>query len=392
MAPPAHVLMIASGLKAQGGGAPVSEGGLAKALSARVVVTVLCAKSRVDRPFLDRFGIGSWTHTYRPIDVLMLLLARGHLWEIFQRADVVHINGHWRWENPVFGWAAARLRRPYFLHPRGMMAITHRSRIKKRVFNWLLGNRLMSRAAGVIALSRFETRDFLGKPISPSLISIIPNGIDWLESVGVENKRGYFLYFGRIESRKNLIFLVEAFARYRLLGGKHELTLMGPVERSYDLEIGAAISRFNLNNKVQIVPPDYGTGRDRLVAGSTAVIYPAVDEAFGRVPFEALALGVPTLIPERSGAKEYLAPHLSNILYPTGDLDGLARLMKKQEDSPNSLEEIQLARKWLKTELNWEVIASRIEDLYNRALHGKEKTKGSDPAMSELRRTGNLVI
>ena len=389
---PLKVAIVASGLAAKGGGAPVSEAGLARALNNRMTVSLLCHQARVDPTFVNRFQLEQCLHTYNWSSVFHLFLGIGNLYKEVADCDVLHINGHWRWENAVFAWAASRQGKPYFLHPRGMLAFTKRSSTKKKVFNFFLGNRLMKGATGVIALSRFECRNFSGRPIDLAKVSVIPNGIDF-DPMDFDTKQnaGPFLYFGRIEARKNLIFLVEAYFRYTKLGGRLELLMMGPVERGYDRDIRTAISRHDLDEKIHLLPPDYGPGRDERIRQAIAVVYPAVDEAFGRVPFEALALGTPTLIPDESGAAEYLSHQIVRTTYRSGDADSLANIMREVEISPPSFEEIGRARRWLGSDLNWTAIASRVEDLYNRSINVRRQIENTDGALSKLRSSGNLV-
>ncbi len=389
-----NIVFISSGLMSAGGGAPVSEAGLAKRLSERNSVTVLCHTGRFRTQFADQHQIRELVFTYRSRDVWKLVLGVGNLFYVMNSADVIHINGHWRWENAVFGWVAKCSGKPYFLHPRGMMAVAHRSVLKKRLFNWLLGHRLMRAAHGVIALSRFECRHFETLPINPDRVFVIPNGIDVTEDIrrrAFDEVPEYFLYFGRIEARKNLLFLVTAFSEYLHSGGIKPLVLMGPVERSYDKEIIRHAEMLGVDRLVHIVSADYGEHKLQRIHQSIAVIYPAVDEAFGRVPFEALAAGVVPIVPRDSGAAEYLSNVLPESVYETQSFQSLASLMKRHDDSPVSSEVIVRAIRWQEIELNWDRIANRVESLYNRALKTKkgggntEQIANTPDPLSQLR-------
>jgi glycosyltransferase involved in cell wall biosynthesis len=180
----------------------------------------------------------------------------------------------------------------------------------------------------------------------------------------------YFLYFGRLESRKNLVFLIEAFSRYRRDGGKGHLILMGPIERAYDKVLYRAIRREGLEAIVHLLAPVYGPDKTRYLKHSVAVIYPAVEEPFGRVPFESVAAGTFPLVPVESGSAEYLAPYLSGCLYPIEDKDALVSCMREIEQlsSVQRTKHLAAARSWVEKKLNWETVCAQVLGVYQSVL------------------------
>lgn len=377
-----RIVFISSGLMAEGGGAPVSESGLAKTLATTEDVVILCHRNRYRTAFVERQGVRQLLFTYRAKHVWQLAFGVGPLAGVFSSGDVFHINGHWRWENAVFGWVAFHLKKPYFLHPRGMMAVAHRSIWKKRIFNWVLGNPLMKNAAAVIALSRFECSHFINKPIVSDRVSVIPNGVE-VETDALGESLPYspdiILYIGRLEARKNLLFLVSAYGQYLQLGGTKPLILMGPVERDYDQKVRAKAVELGVSEMVHVAPADYGYHKYMRIRSAVAVIYPAIDEAFGRVSFEALASGVLPIVPRQSGSYEYLEPFFSDYSYTENDLVQLAHLIYRQEVNPVGRDRIEKAQNWLKAELNWRTIANQVITLYKHALedeHQRSQTEG----------------
>ena len=109
----------------------------------------------------------------------------------------------------------------WVIHPRGMLLMGHRRVLLKRIFNLVIGSWIIKNASKVIALSRYETEQFKPHRIPPERVQIIPNGVP-LEQRGKRDPKPYFLYIGRIESRKNLIFLIQAFQKYRQSGGTQD--------------------------------------------------------------------------------------------------------------------------------------------------------------------------
>jgi glycosyltransferase involved in cell wall biosynthesis len=126
-----------------------------------------------------------------------------------------------------------------------------------------------------------------------------------LDSYGIRSP--YFLHVGRLQARKNLVRLVEAFHRLRAQHeAPHKLVLVG--RESWESgEIFAAIRRLGLESEV--VHLGYVPGEDlpHLYTGAEAVVFPSLFEGFGIPVIEAMSFGTPvvtsraTSLPEVAG-------------------------------------------------------------------------------------------
>src|SRR5690606_33226217 len=120
------------------------------------------------------------------------------------------------------------------------------------------GNYIVRNASRIVVLSRFEERHLLPYGVPERRMSIIPNGI---QVPAVQPGRiphlveqEYFLYLGRIEARKNLIFLMDAYARYWQRGGRAALVLVGPDERGYARRVRARAEELGVDSQVHLLP------------------------------------------------------------------------------------------------------------------------------------------
>jgi glycosyltransferase involved in cell wall biosynthesis len=106
--------------------------------------------------------------------------------------------------------------------------------------------------------------------------------------------RGYFLYFGAVEPKKNIVRLLEA---YLASGCQIPLVLVGgrawKAEREAEL-----IAEHAQIRQIDYVPFDQ---LSRLIRGARAVVFPSLSEGFGLPMVEAMALGTPVLT-SREGA------------------------------------------------------------------------------------------
>ncbi|MGH9379868.1 MAG: glycosyltransferase family 4 protein [Thermoanaerobaculia bacterium] len=115
--------------------------------------------------------------------------------------------------------------------------------------------------------------------------------------------RGYVLYVGSIEPRKNLGVLLDAWEGMRaddpeapplVLAGGYGWRSRGLARRIERLEGRGLIAAGRL-------PADELL---RLFQGASLFVYPSLAEGFGLPPLEAMACGVPTLVSDRSSLPE----------------------------------------------------------------------------------------
>lgn len=357
------------------GGSAISEASLCSHLGKNCEVTVLCRQGLVDYAFIQSFGLKN-VREYRPREVVEAWRNGKHwLARLIREADVFHLNGHWKWENYFLARICAREGVPYVLHPRGMLLVGHRRVLLKRVFNLLIGNWIVRNASAVIALSQFELGQFRPYQTKQDAVVVIPNGISAPKKKSggsrspVETKP-FFLYLGRLEARKNLIFLVRAFRHYVDRGGDANLLLVGPIERGYDRAVNTEIASLDLKDRARIHPPVYEPERTAYLKQARAVIYPSNDEPFGRVPFETLAAGGVPIVPDQSGSAEYLKPFLPGCIYRHQDAESLLEVLQRLDlrEMPNLEQGLARARQWVEEDLDWQDITRTVEGLYQKLI------------------------
>ena len=380
----ARILFFSSGLAPEYGGAAISEASLCQSLSGRVEVVLACRSDRWNRKFLREFNLNNPLE-FKPRDFYQAWKNPKHtVRDWFKNIDVVHLNGHWRWEYFFIQQLCREFSIPYVLHPRGMMLEAGRKHQVKRVFNHLIGKRLAQGAYKIIALSHYETQQLNPYGVDRNKVSVIPNGVCG-NPTSIEFSpdclSDHFLYFGRLEHRKNLLFLLEAYEQYRQMGGNKKLRLKGPIEHGYEQLIHKKVEELKLGHHVSILAPTYGPDKWRHLGQALAVIYPCVDEPFGRVPFETLLAGGLPILPTDSGGAEYLQPVLPQAIYPNRNSQALAERLfwaEKLELSQRK-EALEAARDWVEEALDWKIISKKFLNLYWEAI--------SSCALSSLQET-----
>ena len=166
-------------------------------------------------------------------------------------------------------------------------------------------------AKKIITVSQFTKNELINSyRAQPDKIAVVHNGYDSdtyrrindSEQIKrVVDKYGlnfpYLLYVGRLEKKKNIPLLVEAFAllKERHPEIKEKLVMIGQASFGYD-EIKYIIEEYNLNNEV--IMPGWVEEIDLpyLYNQASAFVFPSRHEGFGIPVIQALACGLPTVV------------------------------------------------------------------------------------------------
>ena len=229
------------------------------------------------------------------------------------------------------------------------------------------------RADGVICVSEYtasEARLLLEVP--PDRIAVIPNGVDPAYRVppppeaidAVLNRRriprGAILYIGTEEKRKNLVNLAMAYmglARRRK--SMPPLVLVGP-GREW-VHGGSIVGP-------QILATGYlETSEIRaLMATSSMLVLPSLEEGFGLPVAEAMAAGLPVVC-SRGSALEEVAGGAATLVDPLNTksiADGIERVL----DDPALAERQRRQGRQQSLQFDWDTTSARTLDFYRRVL------------------------
>lgn len=187
---------------------------------------------------------------------------------------------------------------------------------------------------------------------------------DILEHFKIAEKK-YILFVGRLESKKNLERLVEAFGRFAKTNDDYYLILAGKRGTGFE-RILKKVQHLNLMEKV--IMPGYITESEKayLYEHCEVFAFPSLYEGFGLPILEAFYYGKPVLtshvscLPEIAGD----SAHFSDPYDPEMIADGLEKLIN---DKAYSERLVAKGKERLK-EFSWKVSAEKTL----RVLHGRE--------------------
>lgn len=211
-------------------------------------------------------------------------------------------------------------------------------------------------------------------------IHVVPNGVQAADFTPGSNeplpqyKDGFtnLLYLGRLEERKGVLYLLEAFALLKKRWPKLRLLIAGDGHLRGQVE--DFVNRRELPDVELLGVVDEVTKR-RLYATCDLYCSPAVaGESFGIVLLEALASGKPAIGAANSGYPWVLQGEGAQLLVPPRDAEGLAAKIEQLLTDPALRE--RLARWGLEQArgYDWQRVAGQVMEVYREAMALKRQS------------------
>ena len=290
--------------------------------------------------------------------------------------DVAHLHAC---RNVPGAIAAYHLRRagvPYVLAPNGTAPRIERRRLAKRVFDVVMGQRIIDGATRVLAVSGAEQRQLHTLGVDPAVIRLVPNPVD-LDEFTSPVARGRFrarfglpdpssarlvMFLGKLTPRKRVDVLVRAFAQ--LDQGDARLVIAGN-----DMGAGTAthalVQELGLQSRTTFTGLLRGHERLEALADADVLVYPSQDEIFGLVPLEAILSGTPVIVADDSGCGEIVGRTGGGQVVAAGDVNALARAIAAILDPPSSWRASTLpAASFIRGAFADDVICAQLEQVY----------------------------
>lgn len=265
-------------------------------------------------PGSRRAGLAGVDLTIVPLLSKRFFMPRMSSWAVLRRlvreADVVHIMGHWALLSAVVWLTVRSLRKPYVVCPAGSLPIYGRSRLFKRLYNLVVGKKMVSHANACIAITEDEVGQFAQYGVDCSRVVVIPNGIspeDFVAADPVEfrDKHGlgaapFVLFMGRLNHIKGPDLLLRAFASMRERFPEVHLVFAGPDGGMLnDLRQLADIHA--LAARVHFIGHVSGTEKNSAYRAASLLVIPSRQEAMSIVVLEAGIMGTPVLLTDQCG-------------------------------------------------------------------------------------------
>ena len=216
----------------------------------------------------------------------------------------------------------------------------------------------------------------------PGDYEIIPNGIDFKHfSTDVAPMPQYqdgkinILFVGRLEKRKGLRYLLEAYGKLKWDLPNIRLIVVGP--GNPDKESYRVMSSQNLQD-VEFVGRVSYDDLPRYYASADIFCSPATGaESFGIVLLEAMSAGKPVVASDIEGFRGVMTHGEQGLLVPKKDSNALAEALGMLARDPELGRKLGGNGNRLAKEYRWEVVAGRVEAYYNTCLKAANGSTGT---------------
>lgn len=132
---------------------------------------------------------------------------------------------------------------------------------------------------------------------------VIYNGInDGIPKSIINKKENFFLFLGAITENKGVSELIQAFIRYKELGGNNKLILLGNGDKSYINKLKKELKEYQIEDLVTFM--GFLKNVSPYLQNAYSLIVPSVYEGFGRITAEAMTCGCPVIGKNTGGTKE----------------------------------------------------------------------------------------
>lgn len=356
--------------------------GLTQALVANgQTVTVLTTDAlslQAQIPIQDEMRAGvrvirarNWLYPLRSVNLSSPLGLARLAHDILPTVDIVHLHEFRTVENQLIVPLALKANKPLILSPHGTLnPRTGRSQLKT-LWDRLLSPRLVPHIEQVIALAQAEADDIqaLWQSFGATApISIIPNGVNPDDFANLPDTSAFraqyglgdaqvLLFMGRLQARKGVGLLVEAFKSANLSNTK--LLIVGPDE--------GMLASLQAQANEAVIFTGYLSGEARLAALASADLFvlPAIGEGFSMAVLEAMVTGLPVLLSEGCNFPEAEQAQAGRII--TAELAPLRTALQELCSQPDLLREMgQNARKLVLERYTWTSIAQATIQVYEK--------------------------
>jgi glycosyltransferase involved in cell wall biosynthesis len=174
----------------------------------------------------------------------------------------------------------------------------------------------------------------------------------------------YVLYYGGWEKRKNIPFLVRAFAA---AGLQNVTLLLGGGDSVQRAAVEAVVRAAGVEQQVRLVGAVDDQDLPAICADALCFVYPSSQEGFGLQICEALAVGCPTLAARATALPEVLGE--GGLTFSLDDTSELTQLLRRMTNDPAWRSELVEKARLRSRAFSWRLTAEKtLEMAYRRAI------------------------
>lgn len=294
--------------------------------------------------------------------------------------DIIHIHEHRTLLAIIVHHYARKYDVPYVIQPHGSILPFFQKQGLKKVFDYIFGDRILNDASKLIAVSNTEVEQYAKINVPNEKTMIVPNGIE-LSSFNNLPERGTFrkqygisekyiiLFLGRLHERKGVEFLIESFAELGKAMNDVVLVLAGS-DDGYKAKAEILINKLNLTEQVKFTGFINEIDKFAAYVDADVLVYPAIFEIFGLVPFEAIICGTPVIVTDDCGCGELVKDAKCGCIVKYGDIEGLKNTMMSFIRYPDAgANMVNNGKMYITNNLSYDKAIKSLEGIYEDCIH-----------------------
>ena len=299
-----------------------------------------------------------------------------------QNYDLVHIHALFSYSS----WTAANLaikhRVPYVVRPLGVLnrwGMKNRRRLLKRISFRLIESRILKNAAAIHYTSSQERLEAEQADMKTPAV-VVPLGIDtsefetaataarFYQRFPTAEGRDVILFLSRIDKKKGLNILLNAFAKVQAAGPASLLVVAGEGEAEFVGMMTMLAEELGIGE--QVLWTGFLGGEEKASAFRAASVFvlPSYSENFGLVVAEAMTFGLPCVVSDQVGVAPDVEEFQAGFVVPCEDAPLSVALQQLLSNAELRARFGENAMRLARERFSIEAMSGSLVELYSRIV------------------------
>lgn len=212
-----------------------------------------------------------------------------------------------------------------------------------------------------IDLEQLKAKEMLESPLSDKILSLKNDG------------KGILMYVGRIEPRRNILFLLDVFKAVNESDKDTRLLIVGKGEEEYKKKCFEHAEKIGVEDS--IIYEEYLDQKNLPLVYSYADVFllPTIYEIFGMVLLEAMYFGAPVVTTYNGGSDMLIENNESGIIIDNFEVDKWKdAIIGLMNDKGLSEMISSKAREKIEKEFTWDSLSDKFIDVYKKRISNNQ--------------------
>ena len=304
--------------------------------------------------------------------------------------NIVHIHSLYLSHGAVAGHYCRKFGVPYIIRPHGTLdpVLYKRHRFRKTVYEALIERKNLRGAAG-IHFTTDEERTLAQRYVSGTHAFVVPLGL-YLKEYSALPAPGTFratypeladrrivLHLGRLNFKKGLDILVDAFHRVAQTHHDVHLVLAGPDNEGHGAKVRRWLSERGLSERATFTGMLQGQLKLAALHDASVFALPSYSENFGIAVIEAMACGLPVVISDKVNICREVEDAGAGFVTACSAEACAVAISRVLDDSALGREMGQRGRALVAERFDWSVVGGQLEMAYRDIVSGAKPSSST---------------